>query len=133
MNTDLVDWANELTENEQEIVFSDEMNEKLAALDDEVRGVDDPDRELEAYILYWKANRSPEALVKIMALGYRYLIGVMLHRRDEWTHLTPDEALMAGFRALPYSLGLYTVGRSKFLSWWSTGMTMAWKKMKEAK
>lgn len=134
-NEELVEWANNINtvpENYQGIIFSDEMNDKLQKLDDEVRGVDDPDREMDVYILYWKTNRSTEALVKIMALGYRYLIGVMLHRRDEWSHLTPDEALMAGFKALPYSLDRYTIGRSKFLSWWSTGMAMAWNKLKEA-
>lgn len=132
MKYDLIEWANEITgeEKQEGIIFSDAMNDKLASLDEEIKDVEDLDKELEFNIRYWKMNRSPEALVKIMAISYRYLIGTMLKNKEQWSHLSPDEALMTAFKALPYSVSVYTPGRSKFLSFWAKGVEMAWERIK---
>lgn len=132
MKYDLIEWANEITgeEKQEGIIFSDAMNDKLASLDEEIKDVEDLDKELEFNIRYWKMNRSPEALVKIMAISYRYLIGTMIKNKEQWSHLSPDEALMAAFKALPYSVSVYTPGRSKFLSFWAKGVEMAWERIK---
>lgn len=130
-NEELVDWANTINtvpENYQGIIFSDEMNDKFSRLDDEIKDVEDPDGELEFHIRYWKMNHSADSIVKIAALGYKYLISVMLRHKDKWQHLTPDEALNAAFGCLPISLSRYVPGKSKFLSYWANGASIAWQK-----
>ena len=128
---ELVTWANNLMGVEEKepkhggIHFSDEMKDRFDSFDALNKDIENQDEALDWLVKEWKETHSSVSLVQIMAIGYKYIIGVMM-KKDSWKHLTPDEAITAAFKALPRSISIYVPGRSKFLSFWARGAEMAW-------
>lgn len=125
-NETLNEWVTELNAEKENsgIQFSEEMKERFDAFDDMAKDLSDDD--FPQLLDEYKATGSTNAMVSIMALGYKYIIGVML-RNDSWRKLTPDEAITIAFKTIGRSLRIFKPGKSKFLSFWARGVEMAWR------
>ena len=142
MRNEIRNWAEDLKRMDQEssqmekksvgIKFTDEMKERFEGLDEVAAKLTDDDfpRIIEEY--QKSPSGSTEALVAAMALGYKYIIGVMMKNDEKWKPLSPDRAMTVAFQSLPRSLRKFEPGRGKFLAFWARGCEMAWDDSKKA-